>query len=216
MVSIPSQTIFDNKRDALASFLTFCAHSAVKIGYARVSTLDQNLDLQRDALTKAGCEKVIVDTISGVTTARPGLEKVKEQLRAGDTLVVWRLDRLGRSLKDLIAWVGYLEEHKVGLLSLQEAIDTSTSAGKLTFHLFGALAEFERTLIRERTQAGLTAARARGRKGGRPPVLDNDKRSLAVQLYHEKKLPIVRICKMMGISKPTLYVYVRATNPSAT
>ena len=188
----------------------------MKIGYARVSTHDQNLDLQRDALEKAGCEKVIVDTMSGAAAARPGLEKVKEQLRAGDTLVVWRLDRLGRSLKDLIAWVGYLDEREVGLLSLHEAIDTTSSTGKLTFHIFGALAEFERNLIRDRTQAGLAAARARGRKGGRPPVLDADKRALAVQLYNEKKTPIAKICKMMGISKPTLYSYVRTANQTAT
>jgi DNA invertase Pin-like site-specific DNA recombinase len=187
----------------------------VKIGYARVSTLDQNLDFQHDALTAAGCEKVIVDKISGSAALRPGLEKVKEQLRAGDTLVVWRLDRLGRSLKDLISWVVYLEEKKVGLLSLHEAIDTSTSTGKLTFHLFGALAEFERNLIRERTQAGLTAARARGRKGGRPPVLDKDKRELAVGLYNERKVPIAKICTMLGISKPTLYAYVRASEQDA-
>jgi DNA invertase Pin-like site-specific DNA recombinase len=141
----------------------------MKIGYARVSTAEQNLDLQRDALKAAGCEKVITDKASGATAARPGLEKVKELLRAGDTLVVWRLDRLGRSLRDLIGWMTYLDEEKVGLLSLHEAIDTTTTSGKLTFHLFGALAEFERNLIRERTQAGLTAARARGKKvAGRP------------------------------------------------
>ncbi|MFC3631110.1 recombinase family protein, partial [Paracoccus angustae] len=157
----------------------------MKIGYARVSTIEQNLDLQRDALLAAGCERVIADTASGAVASRPGLEKVKEQLRAGDTLVVWRLDRLGRSLRDLIGWMTWLEEQKVGLLSLQESIDTNTTSGKLTFHLFGALAEFERNLIRERTQAGLTAARARGRKGGRPQVLDKDKRDLAVRLYQD-------------------------------
>ena len=157
----------------------------MKIGYARVSTIEQNLDLQRDALLAAGCERVIADTASGTVASRPGLEKVKEQLRTGDTLVVWRLDRLGRSLRDLIGWMTWLEEQKVGLLSLQESIDTNTTSGKLTFHLFGALAEFERNLIRERTQAGLTAARARGRKGGRPQVLDKDKRDLAVRLYQD-------------------------------
>ena len=145
-----------------------------------------------------------------MVASRPGLEKVKEQLRAGDTLVVWRLDCLGRSLRDLIGWMTWLEEQKVGLLSVQESIDTNTTSGKLTFHLFGALAEFERNLIRERTQAGLTAARASGRKGGHPQVLDKDKRDLAVRLYQEKKTPITRICTMLGISKPTLYAYVRA------
>lgn len=181
----------------------------MKIGYARVSTLDQNPDLQRDALLKAGCEKVIVDQISGTVAERPGLGQVKELLRHGDTLAVWRLDRLGRSLRDLIDWANYLEQQGVGLQSLQENIDTTTPTGKLTFHLFGALAEFERNLIKERTQAGLAAARARGRLGGRPKALDRDQRRLVVDLYHQKKLPIRRICKMMGISKPTLYKYVR-------
>jgi DNA invertase Pin-like site-specific DNA recombinase len=182
----------------------------MKIGYARVSTLDQNPDLQRDALKKAGCEKVFVDQVSGTVVARPGLEKIKELLRSGDTLVVWRLDRLGRSLPDLIGWVTYLETQGVALQSLHETIDTSTPTGKLTFHLFGALAEFERNLIRERTQAGLAAARARGRLGGRPKALDSDKRQLAVELYHQKKMSVSKICTMLGISKPTLYSYVRA------
>jgi DNA invertase Pin-like site-specific DNA recombinase len=181
----------------------------MKIGYARVSTLEQNLHLQRDALEAAGCEKVIVDQVSGTVAQRPGLEKVKELLRAGDTLVVWRLDRLGRSLRDLIEWVRYLDEQGVGLQSLQEVIDTTTPTGRLTFHLFGALAEFERNLIQERTQAGLAAARARGRLGGRRKALNSDKRALVVSLYEEKKLPVTKICQMMGISKPTLYSYVR-------
>lgn len=182
----------------------------MRIGYARVSTAEQNLDLQRGALKAAGCERVITDKASGAVAARPGLEKLKEQLRAGDTLVVWRLDRLGRSLRDLIGWMTYLEEEKVGLLSLHEAIDTTTTSGKLTFHLFGALAEFERNLIRERTQAGLAAARSRGRKGGRPTALDKDKRDLAVKLYHDNEVSIAKICTMLGISKPTLYAYVRS------
>ena len=150
----------------------------MKIGYARVSTLDQNPDLQKDALEKAGCEKVIVDQVSGTVAQRPGLEKVKELLRDGDTLVVWRLDRLGRSLRDLIEWVRYLDEQGVGLQSLHEAIDTSTPTGKLTFHLFGALAEFERNLIQERTKAGLAAARARGHRGGRRKTDDLKEKGL--------------------------------------
>ena len=182
------------------------------IGYARVSTHDQNLDLQRDALEAAGCERIYEDRLSGAASARPGLEKLREVLRAGDTLVVWRLDRLGRSLKDLIAWVTWLEEQGAGLRSLTESIDTTTPGGRLIFHIFGALAEFERTLIQDRTQAGLAAARARGRKGGRRPVLNADKRALAVRLYEERQTPISRICAMMGISKPTLYAYVRAAN----
>lgn len=181
----------------------------MKIGYARVSTDEQNPDLQRDALEKVGCERVIVDHISGTVAQRSGLDKVKEILRKGDTLVVWRLDRLGRSLRDLIDWVGYLDEQNVGLQSIQESIDTNTSTGKLTFHLFGALAEFESNLVRERTQAGLAAARARGRLGGRRKALDKEKRKLAINLYQEKKMSVTKICELMGISKPTLYSYVR-------
>lgn len=180
----------------------------MKIGYARVSTLDQNPNLQEDALRHAGCEKIFVDHVSGSVAKRPNLDKAKELLRAGDTLVVWRLDRLGRSLKNLIEWVRWLEERDVALQSLQETIDTSTPTGKLTFHLFGALAEFERNLIIERTQAGLAAARARGRLGGRPKALDSDKRQLALELYYEGKTPITKICTMMGISKTTLYAYL--------
>ena len=138
------------------------------------------------------------------------LRSALEYARAGDTLVVWRLDRLSRSLKDLIEMVNQLEARGVGLKSLHESLDTSSSSGKLVFHIFGALAEFERNLIRERTQAGLQAARARGRKGGRPKALDADKRALAVQLYAEKKHTVKQICQMMGISKPTLYKYVDA------
>ncbi len=181
----------------------------MKIGYARVSTLEQNTDMQKKALKKAGCKKVLVDKVSGTIAKRPGLEKAKELLRKGDTLVVWRLDRLGRSLRDLIEWVRYLDEHGVGLESLQESINTSTPTGKLTFHLFGALAEFEHNLIQERTQAGLSAARERGRHGGRRKALDAEKQSVAVNLYNEKKMTVKKICEMMGISKPTLYAYVQ-------
>ncbi|MGS0743539.1 recombinase family protein [Glaciimonas sp. GG7] len=138
------------------------------IGYARVSTDDQNLDLQRDALQAAGCERVFEDMASGARADRTGLVTLMSMPRAGDTVVIWRLDRLGRSLKNLIELVERLEAAKVGLCSMQENIDTTSSGGKLVFHLFGALAEFERNLIRERTQAGLVAACARGRMGGRP------------------------------------------------
>src|SRR3954467_6289532 len=141
------------------------------IGYARVSTLDQTLALQQDALTVAGCEQLYTDTISGSVTDRPGLSQALAHLRPGDTLVVWRLDRLGRSLSHLIETVRKLQELGIGFRSLQEQIDTTTSGGKLVFHVFGALAEFERDLIRERTHAGLAAARARGRLFGRPKVL---------------------------------------------
>lgn len=178
------------------------------IGYARVSTDDQHLDLQRDALVKAGCGRVFEDRISGAKAERPGLQDALEFARDGDTLVIWRLDRLGRSLKDLIHLAERLEAQGIGLKSLHDAIDTGSSGGRLIFHMFGALAEFERNLVRERTRAGLTAARARGRVGGRRKTLDPEKRRLAVQLYQERKHTIGEICKLMGISKPTLYAYV--------
>ena len=136
------------------------------IGYARVSTDDQNLDLQRDALQAAGCERIFEDMVSGAKADRTGMTELLTVLRAGDTVVIWRLDRLGRSLKNLIAVVEHLEVAQVGLRSLQENIDTASSGGRLVFHIFGALAEFERNLIRERTRAGMAAARARGRMGG--------------------------------------------------
>lgn len=178
------------------------------IGYARVSTDDQKLNLQQDALRAAGCEQIFTDHISGVKAVRPGLNSALERARAGDTLVVWRLDRLGRSLKDLIELTETLKGRSIGLHSLQESINTTSSSGQLVVHLFGALAEFERNLIRERTQAGLSAARARGRKGGRPKALDPNKRQLAVKLYNDRQYSIDEICQMMGISKPTLYNYV--------
>jgi|TARA_R110000823_G_scaffold60123_6_gene143910 DNA invertase Pin-like site-specific DNA recombinase len=180
------------------------------VGYARVSTDDQNLNLQRDALDQAGCEQIFKDQLSGAKAERPGLHQALQYARTGDTIVVWRLDRLSRSLKDLIEMVTLLESKGIGLKSLQEAIDTSSSSGKLIFHIFGALAEFERNLIRERTQAGLQAARARGRKGGRPKSLSKDKQALAVKLYDEKEHTVDQICEMMGISKPTLYKYIKA------
>jgi DNA invertase Pin-like site-specific DNA recombinase len=186
--------------------------SAVVIGYARVSTEEQNLDLQRDALTRAGCTRVYEDRMSGAKAARPGLRLAPEVARAGDQLVVWRLDRLGRSLSDLIVLIRSLQERGVELRSLSEGIDTSTINGKFTFHLFAALAEFERALVRERTQAGLAAARARGRKGGRPKLLDAEKRRHAVTLYNNKQHSIAEICRLMGISKPTLYSYVDEAN----
>src|SRR3712207_6386249 len=141
------------------------------IGYARISTLDQSLALQQDALRAAGCERIFTATASGARTDRPGLADALEHLRTGDTLVVWRLDRLGRSLEHLMETIRELHEQGIHFKSLQEQLDTATSGGKLVFHVFGALAEFERDLIRERTRAGLEAARARGRRGGRPRKL---------------------------------------------
>lgn len=152
------------------------------IGYARVSTGDQNLNLQVDALKAAGCEKVVPDKLSGAKDERSGLNQLLELLRAGDTLVVWRLDRLGRSLSHLISVTTELESRGVGFRSLQEGIDTTTSGGKLVFHIFGALAEFERSLTQERTQAGLKAARSRGRNGGRPQALSKHHLVMAKQM----------------------------------
>jgi len=178
------------------------------IGYARVSTDDQHLDLQRDALNKAGCERIFEDIASGAKTVRTGLTAMLGILRKGDTVVVWRLDRLGRSMKDLINLVEQLDAAGVGLKSLQENIDTASTGGRLVFHVFGALAEFERNLIRERTRAGLSAARARGRKGGRKKRLDPAKRDIALRLYHERQHTVSEICRMMGIGKTTLYNYL--------
>ena len=181
----------------------------MKLGYARVSTTEQDLSLQLDALGDAGCEKIYEDRISGAKAERPGLQEALSYIRKGDTLVVWRLGRLGRSLKHLIETVNDLEERGIGFQSIQEAIDTTTSSGRLVSHIFGALAEFERNLIRERTHAGLEAARARGRKGGRPKALNTKKIELLYELYDSKKHTVKEICEMMGISKPTLYSYLR-------
>jgi DNA invertase Pin-like site-specific DNA recombinase len=190
--------------------LTNCnGGSAMRIGYARVSTHDQNLDPQKDALKKAGCEKVIVDVASDKKEKRSGLDRTRDQLRKGDVLVVWRLDCLGRSLKHLIELMNEMEHAGIGFCSIQESINTTMPGGKLVFHIFGALAEFERNPIRERTKAGLDAARARGRKGGRPKALDEEQRTLAVDLYEQRKHTVDEICRTLGISKPTLYGYVR-------
>ncbi len=188
------------------------------IGYARVSTHDQNLDLQLDALRKAGCDArhIYTDTISGAKTERKGLEEALDHLRAGDTLVVWRLDRLGRTLKQLIELINDLNNKGVGFRSLQESIDTTTSGGKLVFHIFGALAEFEREVIRERTRAGLQAARARGRLGGRPKALNPKQVVLARSLYDSREHSIQDICETLGVSRGTLYKYVKAEMPTAS
>jgi len=179
------------------------------IGYARVSTQEQTLDLQKDALTKAGCNKTFTDTISGAKTDRPGLEEALRFVRVGDTLVVWKLDRLGRSLRHLIDTITDLEKRHIGFKSLTESIDTTTPGGKLIFHIFGALAEFERNLIRERTQAGLTAARARGRVGGHPFALDNKKAQQLKELYKSQNSSIQDILNTFKISKTTLYRYLK-------
>ncbi len=189
----------------------------MQIGYARVSTEEQTLHLQLDALTAAGCDRLFTDTASGARTERLGLTEALDHLRAGDTLVVWRLDRLGRSLRHLIETVTALAERGVGFRSLTESIDTTSPGGKLIFHIFGALAEFERDLIRQRTRAGLTAARARGRTGGRPHakgLADPRQRALAKLLYDAKQTPVNDLARMFKVSRATFYRYL--TDGAAT
>lgn len=187
----------------------------MKIGYARVSTRDQNLDLQIDALKKAGCDDTYIykEEISGASRERPELKKVLEHLRAEDVVVVWKLDRLGRSLADLVHLVNEIQGKGAGLQSLHDNIDTTTPQGKLTFHIFAAIAEFEREIIRERTNAGLASARARGRKGGRPPGLSKEaqvKAAAATSLYQQKR-SVAEICATLSISKKTFYKYLSLT-----
>jgi DNA invertase Pin-like site-specific DNA recombinase len=184
----------------------------MKIGYARVSTKEQSFDLQLDALRKAGCKKIYQETVSGAKAARLQLDLMLDNLRAGDVLVIWKLDRLGRSLQHLVELVHGLMEKGVGLKSLNDPIDTTTPQGRLSFNLFASLAEFERDLIRERTQAGLSAARARGRRGGRPRGLPSSAEvtaRAAETLYTERKLSVRQIADRLGISKSTLYAYLR-------
>ena len=173
-------------------------------GYARVSTADQNTQLQIDALRNAGCARIFVDTASG-SAERPQLAHMLELLRAGDTVVVWRLDRLGRSLRDLLAQVEYLSENDIGLRSLRETIDTTTPGGRLVLHVFASLAEFERDLIRERTNAGLSAARARGRVGGRPRSLTPAQEQVAHTMYDQGSLTVDEIGSALGVGRSTVY-----------
>ena len=182
------------------------------VGYARVSTGQQDLQLQLDALKVAGVSKanLYTDKISGSKAARPGLDQCLSQLKPGDTLVVWRLDRLGRSVRHLIDVIEDLRQRGVGFKSLRDgAIDTTTASGKLIFHIFTALAEFERSLIQERTRAGLSVARARGRLGGRPPMsLDDPRIQTAKRLHADRSMVVADICKTLQISRPTLYRWV--------
>ena len=182
------------------------------IGYARVSTLDQDLALQLDALMTAGCAKVFEDRASGVRTDRAGLQAALDYLRDGDVLVTWKLDRLGRSLPHLIETVAALEKRGVGFRSITEAIDTTTPGGRLVFHLFGALGQFERDLIQERTRAGLAAAAARGRSGGRKPVITEDKLKRARGMI-AKGLTVREAASRLKIGKTALYEALRATAP---
>jgi len=184
----------------------------MNVGYARVSTRDQHLALQRDALRRAGCRQIYEEVVSGARTERPVLQQTLAHLRQGDVLMIWKLDRLGRSLRHLIEVVTDLAQRGIGFKSLQEHLDTTTSSGKLVFHMFGALAEFERDLIRERTHAGLTAARARGRVGGRPRGLSRQAEATALAaetLYREGQLSVQQIAEQLQIAKSTLYVYLR-------
>lgn len=192
----------------------------MKIGYARVSTKEQNLSLQMDALKKEGCETIFQEKISGAKADRPELKKMIEQLRKGDVIITWKLDRLGRSLRDLVNLINEIQDKGAGLKSLNDHIDTTTPQGKLTFHLFASLAEFERDIIRERTKAGLEAARARGRKGGRPKGLSTEaqnKAMVAETLYKQGRMPdddreimsVTEICNHLGIARSTLYKYLR-------
>lgn len=184
-----------------------------RIGYARVSTEDQNLDLQRDALQKTGCCIVYEETASGKSSSRLQFEQCQKALRAGDTLVVWRLDRLGRSLPDLVKIVASLEDAGISFESLTEKIETGSAAGKLVFHVFAALAEFERNLIRERTLAGLTAARARGRTGGRKPKLDSKQVREIRVLLGDPKINVADVARRYSVSRTTVYNHVGVVMP---
>jgi DNA invertase Pin-like site-specific DNA recombinase len=192
------------------------ASKPMLIGYARISTVDQNLALQRDALTEAGCTKIFTEQMSGAVTDRPALHDTLEFARSGDTLIVWKLDRLARSMKQLIETVETLRLRGIGFRSLTEALDTTTAQGRLVFHMFGALAEFERSLIRERTQAGLAAARRLGRKGGRPPKLTDDDIDAAKALLANPDIGVTQIAHRLGVSPATLYRYIPAAPTANT
>lgn len=185
----------------------------MKFGYARVSTRDQNLDLQLDALRKAGVGDTYIykEQITGASRERPELKRLMEQIREGDVVIIWKLDRLGRSLTDLVQLVTEIQAKGADLLSLQDNINTTTPTGKLNFHIFAAIAEFERDIIRERTKAGLESARARGRKGGRPKGLSKEaqvKAAAASSLYQQRK-SVADICNTLAISKKTFYKYLK-------
>lgn len=182
----------------------------MKIGYARVSTSDQNLESQVALLKEAGCGKIFEDVISGAKTERKGLKEMLEYARAGDTIVIYKLDRLGRSLKELLTLIDDLKKREITLVILSQNIDTSTSTGKLMLQLFGMIAEFERELIRERTMIGLKSARARGKIGGRKYILNKEQIENLKLIHSTGKTPIAEICKMFGIKKPTLYKYLKA------
>ena len=178
------------------------------VGYARVSTAEQTLDIQLDVLREHGCEKIFTDTPSEADPERNGLEEALAYVRDGDTLVIWRLDRLGRSIKDLVEQTSVLQAKNIGLKSVTESIDTTIS-GSVVFHIFGALADFERGLIQERAQAGLRTARARGRRGGRPKALTPVKIEILEKLYADGRISVEEICNTLNISRATLFRYVK-------
>ena len=188
----------------------------IKFGYARVFPHDQTRDLQIDALTQAGCDPdcIHTDTCAGSVACadRPALQRLRDQMRPGDTLVVWRLDRLGRNLQDLISFVDGLKKQDVQFTSLMEQMDTATHTGQLVFHIFGALAEYERGLIRERAEAGAAAARARGRMGGRPRVLTPEKLQTAQALMRDPSISVAQVCRTVGVSRRTLYRHLKTTD----
>ncbi|MET3952620.1 recombinase family protein [Arthrobacter sp. NPDC058288] len=188
--------------------------AAHRIGYARVSTRDQNLDLQLAALNSAGCDRIFEDTMSGTKAGRPGLAKALEALREGDTLIVWKLDRLGRSVKDLLDFAGGLNERGIGFVSLTDSIDTTTASGRFFFNVMASLAQMERELMVERTQAGLQAAREQGRVGGRKRVMTEAKIRSARKLLSQGTPP-KEVAASLGVSVPTLYRWVPATSPEA-
>ncbi len=187
------------------------------IGYARVSTQDQNSELQQDALTQAGVDErhIYMDTVSGSSLDRPQLKKALEYLKKGDVLVVWKLDRLGRSLHELIRLMQGLSDKGIGFRSLTEMIDTTTPGGKMVFHVFGAMAQFERDLISERTKAGLEAAKQRGRKGGRPVSLSPEQKDLALSMISQDK-PIALIARTLKVSRQTIYRAIKLESPYAS
>lgn len=183
-------------------------------GYARISTADQELALQVDALAAAGCERIFKERASGKLDHRPQLDLMLETVLPGDTVVVWRLDRLGRSMSNLVKILTYLGEERVAFRSLTEAIDTSTPGGLLLFHMMAALAEFEHQLIVERTRAGLAAARARGRKGGRPAAMSDDQVRIARQMYDSKEYSVQKIADVIGVSRRSIYRYLNKQSPA--
>lgn len=186
------------------------------VGYARVSTQDQKPQLQLDALEVLGCEKIFVEKASGAQRDRPELQAAINYMRSGDTLVVWKLDRLARSMKQLIETVEGLDNRGVGFRSITEAIDTTTAGGKLVFHIFGALAEFERSIIRERTRAGLDAARARGKTGGRPPKLTEADIRAAKAMFQDTSITVTDIARQLRVSPATLYRHFPAARSTTT